>query len=151
MIEIIQHFLLQNSTILHIYKYFWSTGLHSFHSGDLCSYTHTFTHAYTHTYTHGLIIAMHTLHVNKSLTQPVPKVSSKIIPIDSCAVYSSFTMFLFVSFIIVCNPKLRAPYLSIQILPSRSAVICRRSAKITEKRMLSAVRSNLNYYGGANG
>ncbi len=29
-------------------------------------------------------------------------------------------MFLFVLFIILCNSKLRAPYLSIQILPSRS-------------------------------
>ncbi len=62
----------------------------------------------------GLIIAMHTC--GKSLTQPAPKVSSKIIPIDS----SSFTMFLFVSFIILCNPKFHALYLSIQILPSRS-------------------------------
>ncbi len=151
MIEIIQHFLLQNSTILHIYKYFWDTRLHSFYSGDFCSYTHTFTHAYTHTYMHGLIIAMHTLHVKKSHSA-CSQVSSKIIPIDSCAVYSSFTMFLFVSFIILCNPKLHAPYLSIQILPSRSE--CqnyRNKPYIAEKRMLSAVRSNLNYFGGANG
>ncbi len=84
--------------------------------------TFLFIHAHIYTCMH-----MHTpinLHARtrcthymwKSLTQPAPKVSSKIIPIDS----SSFTMFLFVSFIILCNPKLHALYLSIQILPSRS-------------------------------
>ncbi len=97
----------------------------------------------------------------KSLTQTAPKVSSKIIPIDSCAVFSSFTMFLFVSFIILCNPKLSALYFSIQILPSRSpgnlpsfvdgAQEITAISHIGEKRMLSAIRSNLNYFDGANG
>ncbi len=40
MIEIIQHFILQNSTILHIYKYFWDTGLHIY----TCMHMHTPIH-----------------------------------------------------------------------------------------------------------
>ncbi len=105
-------------------------------------------------YTHRLIIA---------ITQTAPKVSSKIIPIDSCAVYSC-TMFLFVSFIILFIAKLRTTYLSVQILHSRSPgnqdiyVIClwrvrnyHNNPYITDKRMLSAVRSNSNYLYGANG
>ncbi len=95
MIEIIQHFLLQNATILHIYLYFLDTGMHSFHSGDVFVHTRTNLHIHLYAQTH-----YSDAHTTCEITQTAPKVSSKIFPIDSCAVYSSFVMFLFVSFII---------------------------------------------------
>ncbi len=139
MLEIIQHFLLQNyKTILHIYiyiyihKYFWDTGCHSFHSG------HFFVHAPIHLHTHGLIISMHM----KSLTQTAPKVSS-------------------VRFVYYFMHFETPHYLSLSNSPfpisRKSAVICRWSARnyrnkpyIAEKRTMSAVKSNLNYVDGAN-
>ncbi len=52
MIEIIQHFLLQNSTILHIYKYLLDTGLHSFHSGYFSVQSRTHLHMHTPIHLH---------------------------------------------------------------------------------------------------
>ncbi len=82
------------------------------------------------------------------------KVSLRLLPKShqktsqlTCAVYSFFTMFLFVSFIILCISKLRT-YLSLYSnspfpLSRKSAVICRRRGRnyrnntyIAEKHMV---------------
>ncbi len=76
MIEIIQPFLLQNSTILHIHKYFWDTGLHSF-----IQETFLFIHAHIYTCMH-----MHTpihLHARTHYSDAhttCEKVSLRLLP-----------------------------------------------------------------------
>ncbi len=108
MIEIIQHFKIQ---LYYIYKQVFLG-----HWVGTVFIQETF---FVHTRTHSTPIHLHA-RTPYSDAHTTCEVSSKIIPINYCAVYSSFTMFLFVLFIILCNSKLRAPYLSIQILPSRS-------------------------------
>ncbi len=93
MIEIIQHFFkIKQIYYIYIYtqKYFWDTGCHRFHS------VHFFDHTPIHLHALTRYSDAHP-SCEKSLTWTAPKVSSKIIPIDSSAVYSSCTVFLFVS------------------------------------------------------
>ncbi len=93
MIEIIQHFFkIKKIYYIYIYthKYFWDTGCHRFHS------VHFFDHTPIHLHALTRYSDAHP-SCEKSLTWTASKVSSKIIPIDSSAVYSSCTMFLFVS------------------------------------------------------
>ncbi len=88
------------------------------------------TQMYTCIYTHGLIIAMHTLHMKVSL-RLLPKSHKKIIPIDSCAVFSSF-YHVFVHFVYYFMQSKIPHFLFLYLnslfpLSRKSAAICRQS------------------------
>ncbi len=95
--------------VTYINKYLWDTGLHSFHSGDF--FVHTCTHLLMHT-----PINLHVRTHYSDAHTSCEKVSLRLLPKShqkssqsTRAVYSSFTMFVFVSFIILCHTKLCAP------------------------------------------
>ncbi len=123
----------------------------------VCSYTHTFTHACTcihpYIYTHGLIITMHTLHVKKShsdCSQSLIKYHPNRL-LCCLLLHRVFVCFVFL-FYAIQNSYLSLHSNSPFPLSRKSAVICRRSARnyrnkpyIAKKRMLSTVKSYLNY------
>ncbi len=143
--------------ITYINKYFCDTGLHSFHSGDFfvhtCTHLHMHAHAYTYSFTRRLIIAMHTLHVKKSHSD----CSQSLIKNHPNRLLSCSLLLhhVFVRFVFFMQFKTRSTSLHSNSpfpLSRKSAVICRQSTRnyrnkpyISKRRMLSAVRSNLNY------
>ncbi len=145
MIEIIQHFLLQNSTILHIKTsvvgtlgctvFIQEIFLFIHEQIYTCMNRHTPIHFTLHTRTH-YYIAMHTLHVKKShsdCSQSLIKNHPNRLLCCLLLLYHVFVHFV---------------YYFMQFRTRKSAVICRRSAinyrnkpYIAKKCMLSAVRT----------
>ena len=131
--------------------------MHSFHLGYFFSYTHTYkcTHSSMHTH------ALHAYIRERVTAIRLPNVSKNHPnPLFCCLTLLSpcICSFLLLFYAIQNTLTCRASNLSVQILPSRAAVICRRKAGhyrnkpyIGEKRMMSTFRNYLNYFDSANG
>ncbi len=159
MIEIIQYFLLQNSTILHIYTNIFGT------LGCTVFIQDTFLFIHAHMYT---CMHMHTpidLHARTHVKKSHSDCSQSLIKNHPNRLLCCLLLLhhVFVCFVYYFMQFKTPRYLSLHSnspfpLSRKSAVICRWSPSnyrnkpyIAEKRMLSAVRSNFNYVDGANG
>ncbi len=117
------------------------------------AHIYTCMHMHTPIHLHALIIAMHTLHVKKShsdCSQSLIKNHPNRLLCCSLLLHHVFVCFVYFMQFKTHSPSLHSnsPF----PLSRKSAVICRQSTRnyrnkpyISKRRMLSAVRSNLNY------
>ncbi len=119
-------------------------------------HTHIYTCIHPFIYTHGLIIVMHTPHVKNShsdFSQSLIKNHPNRLLCGLLLLHHVFVCFVY--YFMQCTSLRSLSLHSNSPFPHsrKSAVICRRSARnyrnkpyIVEKRKLSSVRSNFNYF-----